>query len=116
MGGTAAMWGNSTEPMVTVAQPSSSSGYGARPNGTEKGKGYFGELPMRDGSGKVATEMTAQADVNGESLEFPLIVPTLTEQELDSLLRGEKPTKGIYDKAIDHALSRKKQGMSVYAD
>lgn len=88
------------------------SGYGLRPNGTPKGQGWLGPLPMNDGSDKVATEISI--DVDGE--DIPLIVPTLTQDELDYILSGNRPTREMVDKAAAFAEERRRQGFSVYAD
>jgi hypothetical protein len=87
--------------------------YGNRPDGTPKGKGYFGELRRPDG--KVSTELSVGINVDGEDFDIPLLVPTLSKDEIDFLLRGGVPTKGIMDKAVKHALERKKQGLSPFA-
>lgn len=91
-------------------------GYGTRPNGTNKGKGFLGELKMKDGSGKVATEMTVGVNFDGKERDIPLIVPDLSGKELDHLLSGKQPTRSIIDKAVGHARRRLDQGMSPYAD
>lgn len=90
--------------------------YGKRADGTDKGKGYFGEIPMRDNSGRVATEISVGVDFNGKETQIPTLVPTLTEDEKDLLLRGGKPTQAIIDKAISHAKKRFSEGKSPYAD
>ena len=86
-----------------------------RNDGTEKGNGYFGVLPMRDGSQKVATEIAIGVNLGGKEVEIPTLVPTLTPQEIDHLLRGKKPTPTIVKKAIIHAKQRIKQGLSPFA-
>ena len=89
---------------------------GYRPDGTKKGKGYFGELKMEDGSGKVASEISMNFDdVIGGAL-IPSLVPTLTESEKKYLLKGNKPTKEIQLKAIKHAEDRASKGLSPFAD
>lgn len=87
-------------------------GYGLRPNGTSKGQGWLGPLPMTDGSGQSATELTIGVD--GE--DIPLLVPTLTQDELDHILSGNRPTREMVDKAAAFAEERRRQGFSVYAD
>lgn len=99
--------------------------YGTRNDGvTKKGSGYFGELKMKDGSGKVATELTISPKVNGKTMDIPSLVPTLTEAEKDWLLTNgmkgddvwEQPiAKSIEKKAIAHAEKRIKEGKSVFA-
>lgn len=74
-----------------------------------KGKGYFGLLPNADGG--VSTEISAE-DGQGE---FPLIVPTLTKDELQLLLRNEDPTDDIYRKAEMWAAARRQQGRDPFA-
>jgi hypothetical protein len=91
-------------------------GYGNRPDGTPKGSGYFGELKMRDGSGSVATELTAGVNIDGKETDIPLLVPTLTEKEKNYLLEGNKPTREIIGKAVSHAKKRMSDGKSPYAD
>lgn len=104
----------------TVASPGNSAAskakpdYGKRVDGTEKGTGYFGEIPMRDGSGRVATELSANSTVDGEDLHYPLIHGDSTAEELDHLTSGKKPTREMHDRAIRHALERKKNGLSPF--
>lgn len=106
----------------TVASPGNSAasraksdnGYGLREDGTKKGTGYFGEIPMRDGSGKIATELSASSNVDGEDLFYPLIHGDSTAEELDHLTSGKKATPEMHDRAIRHALERKKNGLSPF--
>lgn len=74
-----------------------------------KGSGYFGYLPASDG---YATEMSAE----NEGGEFPLLVPTLSKEEIEHLLAGNSATDEIFRKAVEHAERRKKEGKSPYAD
>lgn len=73
-----------------------------------KGLGYFGAIPQPDYSprGDYSTELAANMDVNGRRLDFPLLVPTLSPQELQHLMSGGTPTDEIYRKAIAHAMMR----------
>ena len=92
--------------------------YGKRPDGSQKGSGYFGELPRPDG--KMSTELSIQFDDVLGGKPIPLIVPTLTKKELDLLLSTpEKDTsklpRSIIDKAIEHAKKRDAQGLSPFA-
>ena len=87
-------------------------GYGLRPDGTPKGQGWLGPLPMTDGSGKTATELTIGVDDE----DIPLLVPTLTQEEIDHLLSGGSPTREIVDKAVGFAHERRQKGLSVYVD
>lgn len=84
--------------------------YGVRHSGEGvKGKGYFGPMAGRDG---VVTEMSAE----DESGEYPLVVPTLTAEELDSLIAGEPISEEIYSKARSWADTRRARGQSPFAD
>jgi hypothetical protein len=74
-----------------------------------KGKGYFGKLPNK--AGGHSTEISTE----DESGEYPLIVPTLTAQELDALLANEEPTEEVYSKARSWADTRRQRGQSPFA-
>ena len=78
-----------------------------------KGKGFFGPIPTVQGD--PMTELSSAFDVNGRTIQYPLIVPTLTAQEIDILSRGGEPTPEIYDKAERFALYRIQQGLSPFA-
>lgn len=93
-------------------------GYGARTDGSEKGPGFLGELPIPKGSkmkGKdVSTELSIGVMRDGKEIEIPLLVPSLTPKEIKHALMGEKPTSEMVKKAIDHAKSRYAQGLSPF--
>jgi hypothetical protein len=80
---------------------------------TPKGKGYFGEIPMNQGG--AMTEMSSAFDQDGKLVSHPLIVPTLTRQEVDLLKMGGEPTPEIYRKAQDYAQQRIGAGQSTFA-
>jgi hypothetical protein len=85
--------------------------YGLRHSGEgAKGKGYFGGMPGKHG---MVTELSTESDGIGE---HPLIVPTLTREELEYLLAGGDPTESIYKKARQHAEGRKSKGKGSFAD
>lgn len=88
--------------------------YGTRVDGTKKGTGYLGELKRPDGS--VSTELSVGVDFGAGETEIPLLVPTLTKDEINHLLSGKKETPQIMDKAVKHAIERLKQGKSPFAD
>jgi len=91
-------------------------GYGKRLDGTNKGDGYFGRLKRPDGN--ISTEISADAEVDGRRILYPLLVPTLDKSEIDFLLRDgtdEKTLDRIHNKAIDHALKRIQAGKSPFA-
>lgn len=87
--------------------------YGTRADGTEKGLGFFGELQRPDGS--VSTELSIGVNLNGRETEIPLLVPTLTREELDYLLQGGEPTRALVDKAVQFAQERAKAGKDFFA-
>ena len=87
--------------------------YGNRPDGSEKGAGFFGELDRPDGD--VSTELSAGVDFGDGEEEIPLLVPTLTKEQINHLLSGEKPTDEIYEQAIKFARARKQAGMPTFA-
>lgn len=87
--------------------------FGKRPDGSEKGLGWYGKLPYA--SGGVATELSADSIIDGKQVYYPLLVPGLTPEEMKHLLSGGKPTNAIYDKAEQHAKWRLKQGKSPFA-
>jgi hypothetical protein len=69
-----------------------------------KGLGFFGALPSVDPNGRpsYSTELSG----NQDNLHFPLMVPTLSKEELDHLLSGKQATDEIWKKARAHAMSR----------
>jgi len=89
------------------------SSYGVRADGTQKGKGFWGEL--QGAEGKPSTELSIGVNFDGKETEIPTLVPTLTQQEIDYLLGGGKPTLEIVDKAVEHARQRIFQGKSPFA-
>ena len=74
-----------------------------------KGRGWFGVLPNQEGG--ISTEISAES--NGH--EYPLIMPSLTKEQLNLLLSGEKPTPEIYKAAEDWANLRRGKGQSPFA-
>ena len=95
------------------------SGYGKRPDGTDKGLGYFGRLQNPNGSPstELSTSFTFGEGDQMEEVLMPIIVPTLTDDELDYVLRGNGSdlTPEIQNKVIQHALKRKREGKSPFA-
>lgn len=96
--------------------------YGNRPDGAPKGKGFFGELKRP--SGGVSTEISIGVGIRGKETTIPLIVPTLSRDELNYLLKVDPKSKTFYDKmpksiiekAVDHASMRMEAGKSPFAD
>lgn len=87
-------------------------GFGKRVDGTNKGSGFLGVLKRPDGG--VSTEISIGVNINGKEMEIPTLVPTLNKDEIDSLLRGDKPSRDIVNKAIEHANKRLSEGKSVF--
>lgn len=97
-----------------------------RPDGTRKGTGFLGPLPIKNAEGKagVASEYSAQSDamkIGGQRVDFPTLVPGLTKDELDSMtgdiIPNKKPVpEPIMQKAIGHAQQRIAEGKSVFAE
>jgi hypothetical protein len=83
--------------------------YGLRNAGDSvKGKGYYGLIPAR--GGRMSTEISAE-DAEGE---FPLLVPGLTSEEIESLTNEEYP-ESVYEKAVAHAQKRRSQNKSPFS-
>jgi len=80
---------------------------------TLKGMGYFGAIPAA--GGQRSTEISSSFEHGGKTIEHPLMVPTLTAEELKHLLSGAQPTPEIYDKAQSWALQRLKAGLNPFA-
>lgn len=94
--------------------------YGLRNDGkTFKGSGWLGELKLPDGS--VATEYSVGVNIDGEELDIPTLVPTLTESEVATMVTDIIPGKkqvpaAIMEKAVKHAKDRIITGESVWAN
>lgn len=88
--------------------------YGMRVDGTPKGRGYFGEVPNNKGG--FSTELSVDVDFDGKKTLIPLMVPTLTRDELNYIVNGGQPTKAIMNKAVGHAVERMRNGQSPFAD
>lgn len=87
--------------------------YGPRHGGQgRKGRGFFGELKTPDGS--VATEKSIGIDFGYGETEIPLLVPTLTPDEVQKVLQG-KEDDGIIGKAVEFARARKRAGLPAFA-
>lgn len=87
--------------------------YGLREDGTPKGEGYFGLLSRPDG--RVSSEISESSEVDGQELFYPLLVPSLTHEEVQLLLSGGEPTEAIREKAIQHAIERMRAGLNPFA-
>jgi hypothetical protein len=107
---------NEIESYTTEGQfaPIQEVGYGLRADGTKKGSGYFGELKRPDG--KVSTEISIGVSIDGKETEIPLLVPTLSKEQVEHALSGEPPTEEMKDIAVSHAMKRMKEGKSPFAE
>ena len=78
-----------------------------------KGLGYFGSLPSvgEEGKPSYSTELAGEM----EGIHFPLLVPTLSKDELDHLLAGKPATDAICKKAYEHAVMRGRGAKSPFA-
>jgi hypothetical protein len=54
-------------------------------------------------------------EFDGEEVQIPKPVPTLTQRELDQVLRG-KVTDAVVEKAVAHARDRMSRGLPPFAD
>jgi hypothetical protein len=93
--------------------------FGLREDGTPKGYGYFGMLPYSGADrppGTFSTELSYDSEVDGKRLFYPILVPTLTREEIDHILSGAEPTDAMYNKAIEHALTRMQSNKSPFAE
>ncbi len=86
-----------------------------RQDGSRKGSGFFGALKRPDG--RVSTEISVGAPINGQEAEFPSLVPTLTREEVQHLMdwqEGPLPD-AIIQKAVKFAESRVAAGKPYFA-
>jgi len=87
-----------------------------RQDGTRKSNtGYLGQVIRDDGA--VMTEYSIGVEIDGEEVEMPSLVPTLTEDEIEFLRTKEEGTpipKSIVIKAKDHALPLLEAGESPF--
>jgi hypothetical protein len=90
--------------------------WGKRPDGSEKGAGFFGVLKRPDGG--ISTEISVGLPIGGKEMDVPTLVPTLTEDEKNWLLTHDikdKIPESIMKKAKAHAEERIKAGKSPFA-
>ena len=81
--------------------------------GSVKGKGFFGDIPTKDGS--TMTEYSSAFEVGSKTVSYPLLVPTLTADELNLLRSTGEVTPEIEKKAQQYALTRLAEGKSPFA-
>ena len=88
------------------------SDYGKRLDGTNKGAGFFGLLNRPDGTG-YSTELSIGVEMDGRETLIPAIVPTLTQDELNTVLTSGV-TPQIVRKAADYARNRISNGLNPF--
>jgi hypothetical protein len=90
-----------------------------RPDGTLKGSGFFGALLRPDG-GVMSEYSVANSEQlrgpKGEYLDYPSLVPTLTAEEVMSILADKPLSPAILQKAEAFALQRQRAGRPIFAD
>jgi hypothetical protein len=79
---------------------------------TVKRGGYLGDIGTMN---EPMTELSSSFEVNGRSVQYPLVVPTLTVDELQLLRAGGEPTPSIYNKAEQFAVGRLSRGQDPFA-
>jgi len=94
-----------------------------RPDGTPKGNGWLGVLPVTypDGKTGVATEYSVGVKIGGKDVIIPTLIPTLTPEEQKLMLESVIPQKGkvpqaILMKAVEFAAERLRQGLSPFKE
>jgi len=81
-----------------------------------KGQGYWG--PLQTASGQIMTELSIGVPIFGQEMEIPTLVPTLTSQQIQTLLalpEGQPIPNDIVRAAAKHAEMRVQQGKSPFA-
>ena len=94
-----------------------------RRDGTKKGNGWLGVLPITDSAGRTgsATEYSVGISIDGKEVDIPSLVPTLSEEEIklmvEDIIPGHKKVpKTIMKKAIDHAKDLIGKGKSPFKE
>ncbi len=88
-------------------------GYGKRLDGSDKGRGYFGEISRPDGG--FSTELSIGIDFGEGEMDIPLLTPNQSTRDIDALIAGEEPTREMIDRAVNHARSRIANKQSPFA-
>ena len=92
-------------------RPSRVATYSARVDGSRRGRGYFGAVAVKGDVKCFATELP----VTIGGILIPLIIPSLSRDELAHLVAGGDPTQPILRKAVDHAGARLGRGLSPFS-
>lgn len=104
---------------IEDSEPREVPDYGKRNDGTQKGSGYFGELPLKGGG--IATEYSIGVNIKGKEVDIPTLVPSLSEKEKKKMLEDIIPNKKkipdeILKKAVAYAQIRMSQGLSPFKE
>jgi hypothetical protein len=86
-------------------------------SGKPKGLGHLGPLLRSDGK-TVESEYSIDGEINGKPTQYPSIVPTLTKEEVNTLLNAKDSDKlpdSIYQKAEAYATQRVNAGKDPFA-
>jgi hypothetical protein len=78
---------------------------------TPKGDGYMGAIPVPQDNA-IATEQSA----SDEKGQYPLLVPTLSREEVDQVNSGQEVPQSVVEKATAYRNMRESQGQSPFAD
>lgn len=114
---------NDPYPDYPVSAKADRSKWSKRADGSAKGDGWLGVRKRPDG--EVSTEISAGITIDGKQVEVPLLVPGLTKQEMDYLMRNNPDTEqnpeffkamppAILEKAAEFAKKRMKEGKSPF--
>lgn len=90
-----------------------------RKDGTDKGDGYLGVLQRPDGGVSSEISISTELKVDGKNIDFPTLVPTLSQSQLDWLMThgtNERVPRDIVLTAEAYARQRLAEGRSVWAD
>jgi len=84
-----------------------------RADGSKKGPGFLGSIQA--GKGMIATEVSRGGEINGKMMEYPLLVPSSTPEEIQMIISGSTNDE-IEKKAADHARKRLAAGLSPFKE
>lgn len=90
--------------------------WGPRMDGSPKGNGFFGPLMRPDGN--MSSELSIDFDHGGRKILAPLIVPTMSKDQLDRLLArkdGEPLPPDVVQNAQQHAIQRIMTGKPTFS-
>ena len=88
--------------------------FGLRVDGTPKGTGFLGIIPMTDGSNRVMTEQSVGFNYGDKEVQVPLINPYMTREEITHLANGGKPTEEMIRKTGEWGFNRLQQDISPF--